>query len=156
MCRRRRHTGKFCGKLCARPSRPSARFAVKFCRRLQSRAPPEADAARRSRGSGRRTQAPYLARRAMRAPHPGLSKGGNSRVRQLPCAAVAPFAACRGTAVDHDDGHDDGDDDVLEFGLGHTILFSFIKTAFLPAHKKIEAADNLLSAASIQATTSNW
>lgn len=59
-------------------------------------------------------------------------------------------------AVDHDDGHDDGVDDVLEFGLGYTILFSFIKTAFLPAHKKREAADNLLSAASLQTTTSNW
>lgn len=28
--------------------------------------------------------------------------------------------------VDHDDGHDNGVDDVLKFGLGHTILFSFI------------------------------
>src|SRR5699024_2012512 len=56
-------TGKFYGKLCARSFAPSARFAVKFCRRgfqrgLRSRAPPAADTARRSRGSGRRAQAP--------------------------------------------------------------------------------------------------
>src|SRR5699024_8912480 len=38
--------------------RPSARFWVTFRRRLRSRAPPAADAARRSRSSGRRVQAP--------------------------------------------------------------------------------------------------
>ena len=66
--------------VCEEPA-TSARFWAKFCRRLRSRAPPAADAARRSRGSGRRAQAPYLARRAMRAPQPGLSKGGNRPVR---------------------------------------------------------------------------
>ena len=75
-------TGKFCGKLCARNEVTSARFAAKFCRRLRSRAPPAADAARRSRGSGRRMQAPSKARRMMRAPQPGHSKGGNSRGRR--------------------------------------------------------------------------
>ena len=29
-------------------------------------------------------------------------------------------------AIDHDDGHDNGVNDVLKFGLGHTIRFSFI------------------------------
>ena len=43
---------------CVGGHRPIARFAVKFCRRLWSRAPPAADAARRSRGGGRRAQAP--------------------------------------------------------------------------------------------------
>ncbi|HIX94598.1 MAG TPA: hypothetical protein H9846_03980 [Candidatus Gemmiger excrementipullorum] len=61
--------------VCEEPE-TSARFWAKFCRRLRSRAPPAADAARRSRGSGRRAQAPYLARRAMRAPQLGLSKEG--------------------------------------------------------------------------------
>ena len=90
-------TGKFCGKLCARNEVTSARFAVKFCRRLQSRAPPAADTARRSRGSGRRAQARLCAHRAMRTPQPGDSKGKNSRGRQsrarlLPLCSVSSFS----------------------------------------------------------------
>ena len=88
--------GKFCGKLCARSCAPSARFAVKFCRRLRSRAPPAADAARRSRGSGRRMQAPFKARRMMRAPQPGHTQGetatlGNCRARLLPLVKRVEF-----------------------------------------------------------------
>ena len=58
-------------------------------------------------------------------------------------------------AIDHDDGHDDGVHDILQFGLGHTILFSFILYTFPLTGAKKEAADNLLSAASYQTTTSN-
>ena len=84
-------TGKFCGKLCARNEVTSARFAVKFCRRLQSRAPPAADTARRSRGSGRRAQARLCAHRAMRTPQPGDSKGGNSRGRRRRARLLPPL-----------------------------------------------------------------
>lgn len=83
--------GKFCGKLCARSKATSARFAVKFCRRLQSRAPPAADTARRSRGSGRRAQARLCAHRAMRTPQPGDSKGGNSRGRRRRARLLPPL-----------------------------------------------------------------
>ena len=41
------------------------------CKGLRSRAPPAADTARRSRCSGRRAQACFSARRAMRAPQTG-------------------------------------------------------------------------------------
>lgn len=83
--------GKFCDKLCARSIATSARFAVKFCRRLQSRAPPAADTARRSRGSGRRAQARLCAHRAMRTPQPGDSKGGNSRGRRRRARLLPPL-----------------------------------------------------------------
>ena len=58
MCRRWQHIqGNFAAN-CVGGHRPIARFAVKFCRRLWSRAPPAADTARRSRGGGRRAQSP--------------------------------------------------------------------------------------------------
>ena len=67
--------GKFCPKLCARPTAECAVLGEILSKgipkRLQSRAPPAAETARRSRGSGRRAQVPYLARRVMRVPQPG-------------------------------------------------------------------------------------
>ena len=88
-------TGKFYGKLCARNEVTSARFAVKFCRRLQSRAPPAADTARRSRGSGRRAQARLCAHRAMRTPQPGDSKGKNSRGNQCKTSEYHSYQRAR-------------------------------------------------------------
>src|SRR5699024_6493306 len=88
-------TGKFCGKLCARNKVTSARFDVKFCRRAAEPSAAcggcsEAEQGQRSQNASAVQGAPHDAGTATRT-----YTRGNSRVRQLPCAAVAPCAACR-------------------------------------------------------------
>ena len=87
--------GKFCGKLCARSIATSARFAVKFCRRAAEPSAAcggcsEAEQGQRSQNASAVQGAPHDAGTATRT-----YTRGNSRVRQLPCAAVSPCAACR-------------------------------------------------------------
>ena len=87
--------GKFYGKLCARNEVTSARFAVKFCRRAAEPSAAcggcsEAKQGQRSQNASAVQGAPHDAGTATRT-----YTRGNSRVRQSPCAAVAPCAACR-------------------------------------------------------------
>ena len=98
MRRRRRHRqGNFAVNCVRGALATSARFAAKFCRRgFQRAAEPstacggysEAEQGQRSQSASAIYGAPRDADTATRR---------NSRVRQLPCAAVALFAACRGT-----------------------------------------------------------
>ena len=90
-------TGKFYGKLCARSIATSARFDVKFFRRAAEPSAAcggcsEAEQGQRSQNASAVQGAPHDAGTATRT-----YTRGNSRVRRLPCAAVAPCAACRGT-----------------------------------------------------------
>src|SRR5699024_5027861 len=88
-------TGKFCGKLCARNEVTSARFAAKFCRRAAEPSAAcggcsEAEQGQRSQNASAVQGAPHDAGTATRT-----YTRGNRRVRQSPCAAVAPCAAQR-------------------------------------------------------------
>ena len=73
----------------------SARFAVKFCRRGFQRAaePSTACGGYSEAEQGQRSQSASAIYGTPR--DAGTATRRNRRVRQLPCAAVAPFAACR-------------------------------------------------------------
>ena len=96
MRRRRRHRqGNFAANCVRGALATSARFAVKFCRRGFQRAaePSTACGGYSEAEQGQRSQSASAIYGAPR--DAGTATRRNSRVRQLPCAAVAPFAACR-------------------------------------------------------------
>ena len=98
MRRRRRHIqGNFAANCVRGALATSARFATKFCRRGFQRAaePSTACGGYSEAEQGQRSQSASAIYGAPR--DAGTATRRNSRVRQLPCAAVAPFAACRGT-----------------------------------------------------------
>ena len=96
MRRRRRHRqGNFTANCVRGALATSARFAVKFCRRGFQRAaePSTACGGYSEAEQGQRSQSASAIYGTPR--DAGTATRRNRRVRQLPCAAVAPFAACR-------------------------------------------------------------